>query len=178
MLDLRFIRENPQAVKDGLAKKSDKSDIDEVLAIDEKRRAIIGEVESLKAERNRVSGEIARKKKAGEPADDDIAAMKKVGQTIGEMDGKLREVETDLNTRLSWIPNLPHETVPVGADDSANAFVREWGKIEKPDFDVLPHWEIGEKLGVLDLTAAARISGSGFYVLRGLGSRLQRWCTT
>lgn len=174
MLDLRFIRENPQVVKDGLAKKSDTSDIDRILAVDEERRAMIQEVESLKAERNRVTGEIARKKKAGEPADDDIAAMKKVGQTIGEMDGKLREVESDLNTRLSWIPNLPHETVPVGKDEAANAFVREWGEIKEPDFEVLPHWEIGEKLGVLDLAAAARISGSGFYVLRALGSRLQR----
>ncbi len=174
MLDLRFIRENPQTVKDGLAKKSDKSDIDEVLAVDEKRRALIQEVESLKAERNRVTGEIARKKKAGEKADDDIAAMKKVGQTISEMDGKLREIEIDLNTRLSWIPNLPHESVPVGKDESANEFVREWGQIKEPGFEVLPHWEIGEKLGVLDLAAAARISGSGFFVLRGLGSRLQR----
>ena len=174
MLDLRFIRENPQTVKDGLAKKSDKSDIDEVLAVDEKRRAIIQEVEGLKAERNRVSAEIARKKKAGEKADDDIAAMKTVGQTISDMDGRLRETENDLNIRLSWIPNLPHASVPVGKDESANEFVREWGEISDPGFDVLPHWEIGEKLGVLDLTAAARISGSGFYVLRGLGSRLQR----
>jgi seryl-tRNA synthetase len=174
MLDLKFIRENPQQVKDGAANKNEKCDIDKILKLDESRREIIREVERLKAERNTASAEIGKKKKAGEPADDAIAAMRKVGDAIAELDEKLRALEAELHTALSWIPNMPHESAPVGHDESDNVVVREWGDIPKPDFKVLPHWEIGEKLGILDLSAGARISGSGFYVLKGLGARLQR----
>ena len=79
-----------------------------------------------------------------------------------------------LDQALAWVPNLPHESVPVGLDESANVVVREWGTISKPGFAVLPHWEIGAKLGILDLEASARVSGSGFYILKGAGARLQR----
>ncbi len=174
MLDLKFIRDNPEAVKDGLARKFDKSDVDEVLRLDASRREIIHEVEKLKAERNQVSGEIARKKKAGENADADIAEMRAVGQRISELDGQLREIDSDLHQRLSWIPNMPHESVPVGKDETDNQFIREWGQKPQKDFKVLPHWEIGQKLGILDMEAAGRVSGSGFYLLKGLGARLVR----
>ena len=174
MLDLKFIRENPDLVKAGIAKKNDQSDIDRLLAIDKDRRDTIARVEQLKAERNTVSAEVAKKKKAGEPADAIIEKMRQVGDEISALDEKLRQIEADLNSALSWIPNLPHESVPVGADAGANKVVREWGEIPKKDFKVLPHWEIGEKLGILDLEAATKISGSGFYLLRGKGSLLQR----
>jgi len=174
MLDLRLIREDPDLVKAGLARKFDKSDVDEVLNLDGRRREIIREVEALKAERNQVSGEIARKKKAGEPAEDSIAAMREVGEKISALDNDLREVDAQLQTKLSWLPNLPHESVPVGKDESDNQFVREWGEKPQKDFKVLPHWEIGAKLGILDLDGACRISGSGFYMLRGQGARLVR----
>jgi seryl-tRNA synthetase len=174
MLDLKFIRENPDLVRTGAAHKNEKCDIDAVLRTDEERRAIIREVEKLKAERNQASAEIARKKKAGEPTEEAIAAMREVGRRISEQDEELREVEARLQKLLDWIPNIPHESVPVGPDESSNVVVRAWG--EKPDrsFKVLPHWEIGEKLGILDLAAAASVAGSGFYVLKGLGARLER----
>jgi len=173
MLDLRFIRENPQAVKEGLAKKNSQIDIDEILKIDDQRREIIRSVEGLKSDRNRVSSEIAKAKKAGENADDTIKQMRTVGEEIAALDIRLRETEQELNAKMIWLPNLPHESVPVG-DETANTFVREWGNITKRDFEVLPHWEIGEKLGILDIAGATKISGAGFYLLRGLGARLQR----
>ncbi len=174
MLDLKFIRENPELVKSGIAKKNDHSDISRVLKLDQDRRDLIAQVERLKAERNSVSGEVAKKKKAGESADALIEKMRQVGDDIASLDNQLRQVETDLNSALSWIPNIPHESVPVGIDATANKVVREWGEIPNRDFKVLPHWEIGAKLGILDLDAAARISGSGFYLLRGKGALLQR----
>ncbi|MEA3297061.1 MAG: serine--tRNA ligase [candidate division Zixibacteria bacterium] len=174
MLDMKLIRENPEAVREGIAKKNDESDLNRILELDTRRRQIIKDVERLKGERNKTSTEIARKKKSGESADDAIAAMRRVGQEVADLDKKLREIEKDLQTLMSWIPNLPHESVPVGPDESANAFVREWGDKPDRDFKILPHWEIGEKLGILDLSAAARISGSGFYMLKGMGARLER----
>ncbi len=174
MLDLKFIRENTDFVKAKLASKNDASDIDGIIKLDEERRDILKKVEVLKAERNRVSAEIAQKKKAGEPAEEAIVAMRKVGDDITQFDEQIRTLETDLNLRLSWIPNLPHDTVPVGPDADSNVVVREWGEIPKPNFTVLPHWEIGAKLGIMDLEAAAKISGSGFYLLKGAGARLQR----
>ncbi|HOP07544.1 MAG TPA: serine--tRNA ligase [candidate division Zixibacteria bacterium] len=174
MLDLKFIRENPQVVKDGLARKYDTSDIDKILEIDTKRREIIHRVEALKAERNAASQEIAKMKKAGESADEAIAAMRRVGEEISGLDDRLREAEADMNKRLSWLPNLPHESVPDGKNESNNVVVREWGEKPQRNFKVLPHWEIGQKLGILDLEAAVRISGSGFYLLKGLGARLLR----
>jgi len=173
MLDIKIIRDNPESVKAGLAKKGDNSNIDRILEHDSKRREVLKKAEALKAERNKVSGEVAKKKKAGENADAEIAAMRKVGDDIAELDLRLTEVETDLHKQMTWIPNLPHESVPEGKEDD-KVIVREWGKVEKPIFKIKPHWEIGAALGVLDLEAAARISGSGFYVLRGLGSRLER----
>ncbi|MDH3891633.1 MAG: serine--tRNA ligase [candidate division Zixibacteria bacterium] len=174
MLDMRFIRENPDTVKQGLTKKYDKSDIDQIVKLDEDRREIIRQVEQLKSQRNTASAEIAKKKKAGEPADDAIAAMRKVGEEIAAFDGKLRELEQELQTKLSWVPNLPHDDVPVGKDETSNKFVRDWGEKPAQDFDVLPHWEIGEKLGIIDFQAAARLSGSMFYLLKGMGARLER----
>ncbi len=174
MLDIKTIRENPDLVKTGALNKNDKCDIDKVLALDEKRREIIHQVEALKGERNTASGEIAKKKKAGENADDAIAAMRAVGDKISALDESQRQVDQELNELMAWIPNMPHESVPVGADESANVIIREWGEIVKPKFKVLPHWEIGEKLDILDLAGGAKISGSGFYVLKGAGAKLQR----
>jgi seryl-tRNA synthetase len=174
MLELRFVRQNPELVRQGSANKNEKCDIDQVLQFDSDRREIIGQVEQLKAERNTASGEIAKKKKAGEPAEEAIAAMREVGEKISKLDNELRKIEEKLNTALSRIPNIPHESVPVGFDESDNQMVREWGEIPEPKFKVLPHWEIGETLNILDLSAAARVSGSGFYLLRGKGAKLQR----
>jgi seryl-tRNA synthetase len=173
MLDLKYLRENPEAAKAGLAKKNGAGDISTIIELDIQRREILKEVETLKAERNRVSDEIPKMKKAGQPVEDKILEMRKVGDQITAKDADLREIETKLKTALDWIPNIPHESVPVG-DETHNKQVRTWGEIPRRDFKVLPHWEIGQKLGIMDLEAAAKISGSGFYVLKGLGARLER----
>ncbi len=173
MLDLKFVRENPEIVKAGIARKNDHSDIDAIIALDERRRDIIGKVEALKAKRNQVTGDIAKKKKAGENADALIAEMRQVGEQITALDDDLRSLEDELQIKMSWVPNIPHESVQSGGEADME-IVRTWGEIPKYDFKVLPHWEIGEKLGLLDIPAATKISGAGFYALRGFGARLQR----
>ena len=173
MLDIKLIRENPDLVRAGIAKKNTTFDMDKLLALDARRRDVLKHVEALKAERNKASEDIARKKKAGEPVEDAIAAMRKVGDEISVKDNEVREIETELNSELTWIPNIPHESVPVG-DETHNRVERHWGEIPKPTFNVQPHWEIGAKLGILDLEAAAKVSGSGFYVLKGRGALLER----
>ena len=173
MLDIRLIRENPDLVRAGIAKKNDKTDIDRILELDEKRREIIREVEQLKSERNKVSAEVAKMKKAGENADDEIRSMKAVGERISQLDEQQRQIEEEMQGLLIWVPNLPHESVPVGGEEDM-VLVRSWGKVPEPKFEVKPHWELGEELGILDMAGAARISGSGFYLLKGLGARLQR----
>jgi len=174
MLDMRFIRENPELVRTGATNKNEKCDIDQILKLDEQRREIIRGVEKLKAERNKVSAEIAMKKKSGEDASEAIAAMREVGDKIGAQDQALRELEAELKKHLDWVPNLPHESVPVGRDESVNQVIREWGTKPASSFKVLPHWEIGEKLGIIDLPGASAVAGSGFWVLKGIGARLQR----
>jgi len=174
MLDLKFIRENAELVKQAVINKNESADIDKILELDEKRRAVIGEVEKLKALRNTVSEQIAVKKKNKEDASESIAQMKEVGQKIAELDKEFRSVKEALDYHMLRVPNLPDETVPVGPDEESNVTVREWGEIPKFDFKPLPHWEIGQNLGLLELAAAAKITGSGFYILKGAGARMQR----
>ncbi len=174
MLDLKFIRENPDLVRQAIINKHETADIDKILELDINRREIIGQVEQLKAQRNTVSEQIARKKKNKEDAAEDIAQMKEVGQQIASLDDDLRSVKEALDFHLLRVPNIPHESVPVGADEDSNVTVREWGKIPSYDYKILPHWEIGETLGLMDLPRGAKVTGSGFYLLRGIGARLQR----
>ncbi|MCD6249830.1 MAG: serine--tRNA ligase [candidate division Zixibacteria bacterium] len=174
MLDIKIIRDNPDLVKAGAVNKNDKCDIDLILDLDTQRREIIREVESLKAERNQASAQIAKKKKAGEDAEEAILATRQLGEQIAAKDQALRDIETRLSEQTARVPNLPHESVPIGRDELANQVIREWGTKSEYNFKVLPHWEIGEKLGLLDLSAATAMSGSGFWTLRGMGARLQR----
>ncbi len=174
MLDLKFIRENTQTVKDGLARKFSKVDIDAILGLDQRRRSLLTELESLRGQRNQVSAEIARMKKAKEDSSEQIAAMKKVGQDIGAQEQTLREIEEELNGLLLTVPNLPHEKAPIGKDETTNIEVRKWGKLPQFDFTPAPHWELGEKLGMFDLPRGAKITGSGFILYTGMGARLER----
>jgi seryl-tRNA synthetase len=174
MLDLKYIRENPEVVKTAVINKNESADIDKITKLDEKRREIIGEVERLKAKRNKVSEQIAAKKKNKEDTSSDISNMKEVGQKIADLDAKLRELMENLNEELHRVPNIPHPDVPIGQDEDSNVTVREWGTVTEPDFKPIPHWELGEKLEILDLPAGAKVTGSGFYIFKGLGARLQR----
>ncbi|MFH2036581.1 MAG: serine--tRNA ligase [Candidatus Zixiibacteriota bacterium] len=174
MLDLKFIRENPDLVKEAVKNKNEHADIDVILNLDSRRRDIIGEVEQLKATRNKVSEQIAKKKKSKEDALADIAEMKEVGQKISLLDNDLRDIMEELSNHLLKVPNIPHKDVPIGKDEESNVTIKEWSKVATPDFEPLPHWELGERLNILDIPASTKIAGSGFYVLKGLGAKLQR----
>lgn len=177
MLDIKFIRENPELVKQGIKNKNEKDRVDEILSLDEKRRKIISEVEELKAKKNQVSSVIPKMKKAGEDTSLIFAEMKKVSDNISELDNQLKEVENELNGILMFIPNLPHASVPVGKTAEENVEVREW-KPEGFSFDkkekTLDHIELGKKLSILDFERGAKVSGSGFPVYIGQGATLER----
>jgi len=174
MLDLKYIRENPDLVRTATENKNELADIDKILELDQKRRSVIAEVEKLKALKRRVSEQIAGKKKNKEDSSEDIARMKEVGQKITDLDNNLRSLKEALDYHLLRVPNIPDDSVPAGADEESNVTIREWGKVETPDFEPLPHWELGEKLDIIDLAAGSKVAGSGFYVLKGPGARLQR----
>lgn len=174
MLDIKIIRDNPAVVKKACLDKNDKADIDQIVELDSERRRLLTETETMKASQNKASQEIARIKKEKGDATAAIAEMKEVSQKVGQNNSLIREVEEKLNQAMLLVPNIPHESVPVGPDEGHNVQIREWGKKPTFDFKPAPHWELGEKLGILDLERGAKISGSGFFVLRGLGARLER----
>jgi seryl-tRNA synthetase len=174
MLDLKYVRENPDKVIAALKSRGLDLGLDEFLAHEKKRRELLVEVEALKSTRNSVSQEISRRKKSGEPADDMIAEMRAAGDKIAALDTKVKETESALEAILLTIPNLPHASVPVGGDETANPEIRRWGTPRTFDFEPLPHWDIGEKLGILDFERGRKVTGTRFLFYRGLGSRLER----
>ena len=176
-MDIKFITENAETVKRAMQTRSGTYDVDKVLTLNARRKEIIAEVEKMKAERNRVSDEIAVLRKAKQNADDKIAAMKKDNEVIKKLDEELSGVESDLKMAVMSIPNLPHESVPVGADDTQNKEIRKVGKPTEFAFAPQAHWDIGAKLGILDPVIAAKITGARFTVYRGLGARLERAIT-
>jgi len=173
MLDLKFIRENPDLVREALVKLNTTAPIDEILSLDEQRRGLLSEVEALKARRNAVSKEIG-KMKDGDRRQALIEEMREVGERIKGLDDQVRQVEEPLNQALLQVPNLPHESVPVGRDESENVVVRTWGQPKGFGFEPLPHWDLGPTLDIIDFERGVKLSGTRFYVLKGLGARLQR----
>ena len=174
MLDLRFIRANLDAVKQMLKNRRNDLDISVFESIDRRRREILPVLETLRHRRNKVSEEIAQMKKKREDASGLIGEMKKVSVEIKEMEAALSQVDEDLKPFLMVIPNIPHESVPVGEASEDNPVVRSWGAIPEMDFDVLPHWDIGERLGILDFATASKLAGSRFALYRGAGALLER----
>ena len=173
MLDLNFIREHPDEVKEALSKLNTVAPIDDILSLDVRRRETIKEAERLKAQRNTVSKEIARMKD-NDARQRAIVEMRETGERIKELDDELRQIEGELNALLYEVPNMPHPDVPVGPDESANVIVRTWGEPPTFAFQPAPHYELGEKLGIIDFERGVKLSGSRFYVLRNQGARLQR----
>ena len=173
MIDLKLIREHPDLVRQALVKLNAAAPIDEILSLDAKRRDLLQQVETLKAERNTASRQIAQLK---DPAarQSRIEEMRAVGDQIQVLDNDVRLVEERLNRLLLEVPNLPHPDVPVGKDESENVVVRTVGEPRRFDFEPLPHWELGESLGIIDFAGGVKVSGSRFYVLKGDGARLQR----
>ncbi len=176
MIDIRLLRQDPEAVRAALGRRGDPAVdavADRLLAADRRRRELLVEVEGLKATRNAASEEVARRKKAGEPADDLLAELKASGERVKALDAEVREVDAALEADLLTVPNLPHPAVPDG-DATANRLVREVGTAPAFGFTPRPHWELGERLGLFDLPRGAKISGSGFPVFTGMGARLVR----
>jgi seryl-tRNA synthetase len=177
MLDIKFIRENPDVVRQGLINKNAKDVVDEVIALDEERRSIIAKVEDLKAKKNQVSSQIPAMKKAGQDTSTVFAEMKRVGDEIAMLDGQLRDAESKIEDVLRHTPNISHASVPVGKSAEENIEVKRWlpeGFNFENDFKVLDHVELGKKLSLLDFERATKISGSGFPLYTGKGATLER----
>ena len=166
MLDMKFIREHADEVKQNLVNRHNPFDLDEVLALDGKRRELLRDTETLKSEKNAESKKIAMAKKNGEDAADAIARMREVGQKISAIDKELGEVESKLNEC--------DKSVPVGKDDSENPEVRKWGEIPTFDFPIKAHYELGDTLGILDAERAGKVSGARFYFYLSQAARLER----
>ncbi len=173
MLDINFIREHPDEVREALKKLNTEAPLDKVLQKDAERREILHKLEALRAKRNSVYKEIPKIKDKAK-REETIAEMRRVGAEIKELEERLRQVEAELKDALLRIPNMPHPSVPVGKDESENVVVRHWGEPRKFDFEPLPHWDLAETLDIIDFKRGVKLSGSRFYVLKGLGARLQR----
>ena len=174
MLSLTRIRNNPDQIKAGLEAKNESIDLDKILKLDEKHRDKIHQLNEMRAERNRASEAIAEAKRAGKDSDDAIAAMRKGSDAIKDSEKEVSDLGQTLDEQLELIPNIPHDTVPVGQDKTANQVIREWGDPLAVDFDVKSHVEIGLELKLFDLERGSKISGSGFPLLTGLGAKLER----
>ncbi|MDQ3547360.1 MAG: serine--tRNA ligase, partial [Chloroflexota bacterium] len=173
MLDLRLIREKPEFVKAEIAKLNTTAPIDAILALDERRRAMLTEVETLKAQLNTGSKQTGRKA-AGDERDAHIATMRALGDEIAQLDAAAGEVDRELHAILLTIPNLPSPDAPVGMDESDNVITETWGVQRRFDFMPKPHWDVMEALGIIDFERGVKVSGSRFYFLKGQGARLQR----
>ncbi len=174
MLDARFIKENADAVKEALKKRNYEFPLSDFLAIEEKRMAVMREVEELRNRRNVVSEEIGRLKRQKEDASAQLEEMKTVAEKIKSLDDRLRAVEEETRALILTIPNIPHESVPVGRDENENVEVRKWGSPRQFDFEPLNHWDIAEALDIIDFDRASKISGARFALMKGAGARLER----
>ena len=176
MIDLKRLRQDPQGSRRSLARRGDPSldaVLEAVLELDRRRREVLVQVEALKAERNAATEEVARRKRAKAPADELMATLKASGEEVKRLDARLRDIEAALETEALAIPNFPSDQIPDG-DATANRVLRSWGAPPSFDFEPRPHWELGAALGLLDLAAGAKVTGSGFPLFRGPGARLVR----
>ncbi|MFC1994201.1 serine--tRNA ligase [Chloroflexota bacterium] len=174
MLSLQLIRENPELVRQSLAKRHDSAllaDLDKIIRLEEERRRLLAKVESLRARRKQVSKEIGQMKDKPPKI---MAEMRETGDLIKALDNDYSNNEQQLNDILLQLPNLVHYSVPDGEGENDNVVVRSWGSCKDFDFTPLPHWELGTKLGIIDFDRGVKISGSRFYVLCGLGAKLER----
>jgi len=174
MLDIKFIRENSERVRQGAASKGIDVDIDALLSLDDKRKELIQEGDSLKAKRNQISAEVGKIKRTGGDASSLIANMESIKERIQLIDRELRDIDEKIQELLLSIPNLPHESVPFGKTPADNQVVFQWGASSKPDFELKPHWELAEKLGIIDFGRGAKVTGAGFPFYVGKGAQLQR----
>jgi seryl-tRNA synthetase len=164
MLDIKFIRENPELVKKAIENRHDSVPVDEILRLDAERRQGIIKLDSLRQERKSVSKDREQGAERG----------RAIRVEIQNLEETAKKLDEQLNNLLLQLPNIPQDDVPLGKDDSENVTVRTWGEPKKFDFKAAPHWELGEKLGIIDFERGSKISGSRFYILKGPGAKLQR----
>jgi len=174
MLDARYVRENVEAVTHALKKRGYEFPLTEFLAIDGKRISLLKETEELRSRRNLVSEDIGKLKRQQADATAQLAEMKGVADRLKDLDEKLHDLESETKALLLTIPNIPHESVPVGSDENDNEEIRKWGNLRQFDFEPLNHWDIAEPLDIVDFDRAAKISGARFAIMKGMGARLER----
>ena len=174
MLDLKLIRTETEKVKAALGRRKENVDIDAIIAIDDKRRALLVEAEALKAKQNEVTKQIPMMKKEGKDTTAVFAEMKEISGKIKELDEQIREVEEELNRNMLTIPNIPDASVPDGDTDEDNIEIRKFGEPKNFGFEPKAHWDIGKDLGILDPDTAAKITGARFTVYKDLGAKLER----
>ncbi|HUI08705.1 MAG TPA: serine--tRNA ligase [Bacteroidota bacterium] len=175
MLDIRYIREHADAVREGVRLKGeDVARVAEAIALDEERRRALQKTEALKSRRNTVSAEVARMKAKGEDASALIAEMRDVAEEIRGLDAAGAQVEEKLRAALLLIPNVPHPSVPPGTSPADNQTIATWGEEQAADFPLLPHWDLLEKLRIIDFARGTKITGAGFPVFTGKGAQLER----
>jgi len=174
MLDIAFIRGNPDVVREAIKNKGDKADLDSILALDADRRKALAGFETLRAEQKRVSREIAELKKRKAPADDLLKEMRGVAEQVKSLDAAVREVEAKLQHELARVPNVMPADTPVGRNEQDNVVVRTWGEPKVHGFKPKPHWDIAAELDIIDFDRASKLSGSNFVLFKGDGARLER----
>ena len=175
MLDIKLLRANFAEVKEKLQHRGeDLTDLGKFEDLDQRRRDLIVEAELLKSKRNEVSQQVAALKREKAPADHLIVEMREVGDKIKVLDDELRSVEETLDNLLMSIPNIPHESVPVGETEDENVEIKKWGQVRDFEFEVKPHWDVADHLGILDFERAGKVTGSRFVFYKGLGARLER----
>ncbi|MDB4285509.1 serine--tRNA ligase [bacterium] len=174
MLDLKFVRENPDVLKTKIKERGLEIDLGPLRELEADRRQLLRNIEELRQQRNAASKEIAARKQRQEDAGADILAMREVSDRIKELEQKMRECDEGLQRQLHYLPNLQDDSVPVGMTEDDNVEVRRWGVPPARDFTPLPHWEVGEHLGILDFERASRMTGARFALYLGLGARLER----
>jgi len=171
MLDIKLIRENPELVRQALEKRGDSFALDSILQTDGRYRSLLRQTEELRAKHNETSKQLGQSQ---EKPPQLIAQMRQLGEQISSLQQQTREAKAGLYSLLLELPNIPHPSVPLGRGEGDNVVVRTWGKPTKFAFEPLPHWELGEKLGIIDFQQGVKLSGTRFYVLKGLGAHLQR----
>jgi len=174
MLDARFVREHIDVIKKSLMERNASIQFDEFLRLEEQRRTLLKEAEELRNKRNVASEEVGKLRKQKQDAAKLIEEMKEVSDRIRDLDEKLKSLEESTNEFLLNVPNIPHESVPVGRDETENVVVRRWGEPGQFDFEPLNHWDIGEALGIIDFERAAKIAGARFSMTKGFGAKLER----
>ena len=171
MLDLKIIRQNPDLIREAIEKRHNTAPLDSILELDEQRRQLLHQAEALRARRNEASKEISR---MAEKPPQLIAEMRQIGDRIKSLGERTKQLDAELENLLLRLPNIPHPMVPVGRDERDNIVVHSWGEPRQFDFKPLPHWDLGVALDIIDFERGTKLSGSRFYVLKGLGASLQR----